>query len=277
MRPCLLVSYTFCGHILWDTGTVPRATIARLTLHAAACLRARYCVDYSSYRFFAALADFSGDVRDQRALLFQNPAGAEDSARNRRGDLVAISDQVSAAGAALLFGQKVEHDANGPQRILEEPLRGPVLQPVRQHFVGHAAGLDVPGLRDLEDHPSLAIRDAALGPGHLDERDYVEQRNRLRRVAQILQRFENFLVVDAHHLGHLPAVGLTRPAFAQLLDQFLILPPEIFLFQPMFALSEFIFLCHNASTIRPVPSGSENNRLKVVSIEWRPGAFNSRI
>src|SRR5215813_4879441 len=225
--------------------------------------------DHSSHRFLTALADFSGDVRDQRSLLVQNPAGSEDAARNRRGDLVAISDQVSAAGAALLFGQKVEHDANGPQRILEEPLRGPVLQPVRQHFVRRAAGLDASGLRDSEDHPALAVRDSAFGPGHLDERDYVQQRNRLRRVAEVLQSFENFLVVDAHHFGHLLAVGLARPALAQLLDQFLILPSEILFFQPMFALGEFIFLSHNASTIRPVPSGSENNRLKVVSIEWR--------
>src|SRR5262247_4163341 len=73
--------------------------------------------DHSSYRFFAALADFSGDVRDQRSLLIQNPAGAEDAARDRRGDLVAISDQVSAADSTLLFGQKVEDDSNGPQRI----------------------------------------------------------------------------------------------------------------------------------------------------------------
>src|SRR5262245_27378734 len=86
--------------------------------------------DHSSYRFLAALADFSGDVRDQRALLFQNSAGAEDAARNRRGDLVAISDQVSADGSTLLFWQKVEDDSNGPQRILEEPLRRPVLHPV---------------------------------------------------------------------------------------------------------------------------------------------------
>src|SRR5262245_55525637 len=126
MRPCLLVSYTFCGTL----GQSRARGAARHSLHAAACLRARYCVDHSSYRFFAALADFSGDVRDQRALLFQNSAGAEDAARNRRGDLVAISDQVSAAGSTLLFWQKVEDDSNGPQRILEEPLRRPVLHPV---------------------------------------------------------------------------------------------------------------------------------------------------
>src|SRR5262245_56776887 len=233
--------------------------------------------DHSSHRFLTALADFSGDVRDQRALLIQNPAGAEDAARNRRGDLVAISDQVSATDSTLLFGQKVEDDSNGPQRILEEPLRRPVLHPVRQHFVGNAAGLDASGLRDFEDHLAFAIRDSSFSPCDLDERDYVQQRNRLRRVAQVLQSFDNFLVVDANHFGHLLAVGLARPALAQLLDQFLILPPEILFFQPMFALGEFIFLSHNASTIRPFPSGSENNRLKVTSIEWRPGAFNSLI
>src|SRR5262245_30844151 len=215
--------------------------------------------DHSSHRFLTALADFSGDVRDQRALLIKNPSGAEDAARNRRGDLVAISDKVSAAGAALLFGQKVEHDANGPQRILEESFRRLVFQPVRQHFVGYAAGLDASGLRDFEDLLAFAIRDPSFSPCDLDERDYVQQRNRLRSVAQVLQSFENFLVVDAHHFGHLLAVGLARPAFAQLLDQFLILPPEILFFQPMFALGEFIFLSHNASTIQTVQSGSENN------------------
>src|SRR5215470_11873228 len=243
-------------HILWDTDTAPRATVARLTLHSAACLRARDCVDHSSYRFFAALADFSGDVGDQRALLFENPAGAEDAARNRRSDLITISDQVSAACAATLFGQKVEHDANGSQRILEEPFRRLVLQPVRQHVVGYAAGLDASGLRDFKDHLAFAIRDPSFSPCDLDERDYVQQRNRLRRVAQVLQSFENFLVVDAHHFGHLLAVGLARPALAQLLNQFLILPPEILFFQPMFALGEFISLSHNASTIQPFPSGS---------------------
>src|SRR5262245_15813459 len=251
----------------WAVGESPHCPLS--TTHSP--------FNHSSYRFFAALADFSGDVRDQRALLFQNPAGAEDAARNRRGDLVAISNQVSAAGAALLFGQKVEDDSNGPQRILEEPLRRPVLHPVQQHVVGHASVLAASGLRDFENLLAFAIRDPSFSPGDLDERDYVQQRNRLRRVAQVLQSFENLLVVDAHHFGHLLAVGLARPALAQLLDKFLILPPEILFFQPMFALGEFIFLSHNASTIRPFPSGSENNSLKVVSIGWRSGASDSRI
>src|SRR5215510_15162235 len=46
---------------------------------------------------------------------------------DRRSDLAAISDQVSSASHALLFRQKIEDDANGAQRILEEPLRRLVL------------------------------------------------------------------------------------------------------------------------------------------------------
>src|SRR5262245_59392419 len=144
---------------------------------------------HSTDRCLASLADFSGDARDQGALFVVDPSGPKNAACNRRSDLAAISDQVSSAGHALLFRQKIEDDADGAQRILEELLRRPDLHPVRQHFVGHAVGRDASGLRDLEDHLAFAVRDAALGPGHLDERDYVEQRNRLRRVAQVLQCF----------------------------------------------------------------------------------------
>src|SRR5215475_1285480 len=115
MQLCLLISYVLVGG---EQRAVRVEVFSYLTLPTPDS-----SFDHFSNCFLPALADFGGDMRDQGAFIIRNPAGAEDAARNRRGDLGAISDQVLAAGQALLFGQKIEDDANGSQRILEESFR----------------------------------------------------------------------------------------------------------------------------------------------------------
>src|SRR5215475_8357914 len=132
MLLCLLVSYAFggMGSGEWGVGRYATSRSSIPTPHSP-LPTPHSSFDHSSDRLVATLADFSGDVRDQRAFFIGNLSAPQNAASNRRGDLTAISDQVSAAGLAPLIGQKIEQDANGPQRIFEESPRRFILEPVR--------------------------------------------------------------------------------------------------------------------------------------------------
>src|SRR5215468_16352 len=131
MRLCLSVSYAFggMGNGEWGMGRDATSRSSIPTPHSPLPIP-HLSFDHSSDRLVATLADFSGDVRDQRAFFIGNLSAPQNAASNRRGDLTAISDQVSAAGLTLLIGQKIEQDANGSQRIFEESPRRFILEPV---------------------------------------------------------------------------------------------------------------------------------------------------
>src|SRR5262245_45458136 len=127
MRPCLLASYAL-GSREWGIGSGEQGSYFLLpTPYSPLPTPHPLSFYHSSDRRIASLADFSGDARNQSALFVIDPSGPKNAACDRRSDLAAISDQVSSASHALLFRQKIEDDANGAQRILEEPLRRLVL------------------------------------------------------------------------------------------------------------------------------------------------------
>src|SRR5262245_32461095 len=111
-----------------------------------------------------------------------------------------------------------------------------------------AAGADASGLRDFQDHFSLAIRRSTFRPCDLHQRDEIEQLHSISGVAQILESVDHILISDADDFSNLPALGLVLLLPVELFDQFLILLAKIFLLEPAFAFSKDVSIGHITSS-----------------------------
>ena len=148
----------------------------------------------------------------------------------------------------LASRQRSNKNADGAQRIFKKPGGRLVGQPVIELRLGFTLGLDTARVGKLHNQFALLTADIARSPGHLNERDEVQQLHCLRRVTQFLQRFNHFLIMNARGFFHLIALFFVCQFAVQLFDQFALFAHEILFFQTALAFGEDVFGGHGRSS-----------------------------